>query len=211
MKSKRIETAMLAAALLAFSVGAKADPVTVFSTTNYNLSTPSDGLAYGVHDNTAVLSLLTTSIGTFLSYCTDPQQAFGSGTFDRVLASDFYNATQTHLLQRLWYNAFAASTVNGANAATAAYQYAVWEITNDAGFLDLANGNIKVTGGALLTDVNSLLTAANTVGPETQLYLLKNATFQDLLIPVPEPTTWAMLLAGLGMLGFISRKGVRGA
>lgn len=29
---------------------------------------------------------------------------------------------------------------------------------------------------------------------------------QDILIPVPEPTTWAMMLLGLGMLGFVGRR-----
>jgi len=233
MKFKKLYLNALAGLVLCAGLNgiARADTIQITGISYFNLSTPSTGSFYNAglsttqHPNTANLQVTTSTVGSFMTFCLDPHQIFATGTYNRVLADDHFqfstiNDTQTHLMQRLWFNAFSGSALTASTAA--AFQYAVWEIANDGGVIDLASpasltNRIAVTPATTLyTDAMALLTAAQAVGGETPLYVLENATTQDLLLiiptnPVPEPSTWAMLLGCLGLMGFIGRRSMHRA
>jgi len=194
-----------AAFSLALAGAARGDNVTITAVGIHNntLSSQTTGFAFGANRNTATISVVSDQ-GSFLSYCVDPTQVFGTGVFARDLVATYYTATQTSLLERLWFTSFAASSAS--KAAAAAFQYAVWEISQDGGVLDLSVGNVYINAGALLNDVTALLAAAQSAGPGTALYVLQNPLRQDLLMPVPEPGTWALLLAGLALVGVGARR-----
>lgn len=96
---------------------------------------------------------------------------------------------------------------------SAAFQLAVWEIVNEGGSsgLNVTNGDFYVTGASstVANLANGWLT--NSAGwASTQALSVwsgPNST-QDLAVfaPIPEPETYAMLLAGLGLMGFIARR-----
>lgn len=65
----------------------------------------------------------------------------------------------------------------------------------------IAQGWVVITGGVI--DNNNLI---STIAYNTNTHKEMNIQLQVPVSPVPEPTTWAMLLAGLGLLGFVGRK-----
>ena len=60
---------------------------------------------------------------------------------------------------------------------------------------------------------NGLLSAFGNVQSLYTVHILKNVNHQDflLLTPVPEPKGYAMLLAGLGVIGFVWRRRINSA
>jgi hypothetical protein len=104
-----------------------------------------------------------------------------------------------------------SSVTNTTNSA--AFQLAVWEIVNETsghGY-SLTGGNFRASSeSAVINAANSML--GNLSGPIT---LTANVwaqntpgSTQDLVVfaPVPEPETYAMMLAGLGLMGFVARR-----
>jgi hypothetical protein len=97
----------------------------------------------------------------------------------------------------------------------------LWEIANDD--QNLTGGLVKTNGstlGSLATDAQALLSGyASYAGPQIYaltLYQVVNpgpvgaTTGQDYIVAtVPEPTTFGMLLAGLGLMGFIGRRSMQ--
>lgn len=128
-----------------------------------------------------------------------------------------FSSTQMGLFDRLYTNFYATSHSSGVNAA--AFQIAVWEITYDGnGLLDIDAGNFdvgtggdgtaKTTASSWLSGLGALSTGgwSFTVLDSVDVASGQLAT-QDLLVAmVPEPGTWALLLAGLGLMGLASRR-----
>lgn len=129
-----------------------------------------------------------------------------------------FTSAQVDLFNRLYTNYYAASHTSNANAA--AFQIAVWEITYDGnGTLDTSTGTFTLGGGSSAT---AKATASSWLAGLTALptglwnfTVLDSADVsggqlatQDLLvaIPVPEPSTYALMLAGLGLVGLITRR-----
>jgi PEP-CTERM motif len=121
-------------------------------------------------------------------------------------------------LGRLYTNHQADIASTGSSATNeAAFQLAVWEIVNErSGTYSLSGGDFKATGtgsalastwlGELGTASNSAYTA--NIWTVQSLVTQGNGYSQDVVVfsPVPEPQTYAMLLAGLGVIGFTSRR-----
>ncbi len=129
-----------------------------------------------------------------------------------------FSAAQVDLFNRLYTNYYAASHAGNDNAA--AFQIAVWEITYDGnGTLDTGAGTFtlgsggsataKATASSWLAGLSALPTGLwnFTVLDSADVSGGQRAT-QDLLvaIPVPEPSTYALLLAGLGLVGLMARR-----
>jgi hypothetical protein len=120
-------------------------------------------------------------------------------------------------LGRLYTNHHAAIDSTGSSAANeAAFQLAVWEIVNErSGTYSLSGGQFKATGtGSALasTWLSELGTASNSAYTaniwSVQSMLRGSGYAQDVVVfaPVPEPQTYAMMLVGLGLIGFTARR-----
>lgn len=118
-------------------------------------------------------------------------------------------------LSRLYDEAHSSIVNNPTNSA--ALQLAIWEITFETpGNYNLSSGNFFSTGPSAVTNVvNTWLTnlgsysataytVSGYISPTTQ----NGPAYQDVITfaPIPEPGTYAMMLAGLGLMGFVARR-----
>ena len=134
------------------------------------------------------------------------------------LASYVYDNSTTALTKASW---------GAANVQSAAFQIAVWEIVNDAnpGLLNGHGTAYNVTSGDFY--VTSSYSAATNLA-NTWLGIVNTGTYTIDRVPyvwdnacvdgaagctqslvafaVPEPETYAMLIAGLGLMGLIARR-----
>ncbi|KAB2325696.1 PEP-CTERM sorting domain-containing protein [Betaproteobacteria bacterium SCN1] len=127
---------------------------------------------------------------------------------------DFAAATQAYL-----------ASLPGVPKEGAFRSMADWKVTNDSGD---PLSVFTYMGSAFDADLDGIATGTFTLGPGdysvfvggvnyvAQIGALINpnyglsATLAVAAAPVPEPETWAMLLAGLGLVGFSARRRMRG-
>jgi hypothetical protein len=150
---------------------------------------------------------------TFESYCVDLYQTISFGTpyadyTGPITTHGFSNSKAYTDLSRLY--ARAGSVAN--SVAEAAFQIAVWEIAYEksSNAYDLGTGDAVFFGGTAATGALGLastwLTSLAGAGPDVQV--LESRSHQDVIFaaPVPEPETYALFLAGLAAVGFMSRR-----
>jgi hypothetical protein len=235
MKPRNVLTGLVAAHLFAFGAASHAD---VFvkevslgagqATGSLFLPVQAPAANYWAGIQNIKVNTVASDAGanSFLAYCIDPAH-WSSGSYqvyyDPVpitTVSSIFSA-QAGNLQKLFDKYYAGTISNNANAA--AFQLALWEIANDD--QNTGTGAVRANGAAtnatVLANANAILGSyASYAGPHLfnlSFYQVHrdapvNAVGQSYVVatPVPEPTTVAMVLAGLGMLGFVGRKGVRG-
>lgn len=159
---------------------------------------------------------------SFAAFCVELGQ-FTSSSFKTYQVGSF-DAAQGRNLQNLFSASYASVDTNSERAA---FQLAVWELTHES-----KSGKFSVTDSSdnqgfnlnnSSDNYNSLKKLSNdylSAGAAYQgsglfqIDKLSNASHQDLLrfnavTAVPEPTSYALLLAGLGVIGVVSRR--RGA
>lgn len=212
--------AALLACLLAFG-GAQADTVKITGflggrSAGVDLDTPRNG-NFSAGEFTGLWNG-----NSFSAMCVDVNHDLSFGTtytnYTAMTPAAYgFTATQVGLFNRLYTNYYATSHTSNANAA--AFQIAVWEITYDGnGTLNLGantftlgsggNATAKSTAASWLSSLTPLASSAWTFTVlDSQSVTGGQSATQDLLvaIPVPEPETYALLLAGLGLLGFVAR------
>lgn len=155
----------------------------------------------------------------FVTFCTEIGQEFDFNTtynnYSVVGGVAAWGASKaTAINQLLSYAASALPPLPNNQDNSAAVQSAVWEILNETGpSYGFTTGSFKAISGTAATQ--AALTALDgvwaTLGTQTiTVYAdqLKSSTNQDFLVmaPVPEPETYAMLLAGLGIVGAVARR-----
>ena len=155
--------------------------------------------------------------GSFEAFCIELDQSHADTGFKSYTVGSF-SSGQSTLLQGLFSSSYATL---GTDRDRAAFQTAIWEITHetdaalDAGtgsfwFAYLNDNSSTADDQAFLDQVNGfLLSAANYNGTaKYALTKLESASYQDLLTvtAVPEPESYALLLAGLGVIGFVARR-----
>ena len=163
----------------------------------------------------------TLEAGTsFMALCVDiyhfisPSTTYTLRAGDEFYSGAGYKATD---LERLASYVFDQGLLSS-STRSAALQLAAWEIASDAGGsggYDVNAGDFRVTGGS--TDVRNLANAwlgvvnAGTYQISQTLSIWQQnvaGSTQDLAVfaPIPEPETYAMLLAGLAVMGFVARR-----
>gem|GEM_PF-1072511 len=167
----------------------------------------------------------STSGNSFLAYCIEPAQPNAPTTFGaQTYSVGSFTGTQAALLQALYSSTFASVQ---STTEQAAFQLAVWELTNETStalsvtqnagsfYMHAANNTQASvqTAASLESLANGYLAAAQSYQGESFYTLTKltNASYQDLIVAtsinaVPEPETYAMLLAGLGIVGLMARR-----
>ena len=162
----------------------------------------------------------TLSVGTsFMAWCIDTRDNMQSARYTLTADSAYVPSSHVPLtgarieaLERLASNDLASVT----NAVTSsAFQLAAWEIMSDnTATLNLTTANFTASGSALgaIGTAQSWLNNLGTATPTMELSVWRadvQGSTQDLAVfaaPVPEPETYAMLLAGLGLMGFVANR-----
>ena len=202
----------------------------------YNTATPPVGRAsmsggeyvysggFSMKDTTGPWTMGTVTTAknaSFMAWCIDIWDNMGSAEY--TLKTDEAYVPSSHVpltaakelaLERLASNNL--SLVVDAKTSSA-FQLASWEIMaeNSTNYsLTGANkGNFYTSGDRLGADVlaNNWLTNLGTATPTNELFVWRadrQGSTQDLAVyaPIPEPETYALLLAGLGLLGLVARR-----
>ncbi|MES2290647.1 MAG: PEPxxWA-CTERM sorting domain-containing protein [Pseudomonadota bacterium] len=217
---KRI--ALAAVAALSFVAPHAANAATQINITNYSFAvgsnsgvlhfagSPFDGAGVSIGE----FKLTGTEVGsgtaaTFYTYCVDIMHALSvPGVFDIKPLSQMYTGVTATNVNKILAN------TNATNATeAAAIQLALWEVTFEtSGSFNVNSGAFNITGGdsgAARTLANTYLSNLGTwnVSSTQTAQLLYNPNLQSqvYLAPVPEPTTWAMMIVGFGAVGATMR------
>ncbi len=211
----RFSTIAAALALLAGAQAAQAGDVSIAWQGNAALA----GVALQAYDMTVSTSEavfddyalqlkydnLTTG-ASFAAFCIEPLA--GNSTLAATYSvSSFTGAEATHLAA-LYQTSFSASMSANEQAA---FQLAVWEFTQETSTFGTQTGTFRATASTAVTTLaDSYVSAAlGFTGTSTyQVSKLTSGDYQDLVVAavVPEPQTYALLLAGLGAVGLIARR-----
>jgi len=150
---------------------------------------------------------------SFTAYCAELTQGFSFGvdySYGQVTGLAYFGAQKAADLSRLFTGAAGFVT---SKSASGAFQAAIWEIIYEPGSsYDLTSGAFKAAAVNLLdvpsfTFINSVLTNLGSYGANYRIDVLTNPRNQDFLVgTIPEPGTWALLVAGLGVIGVVSRR-----
>jgi len=161
---------------------------------------------------------------SFVAYCIDLAETFSwnsAFTVTEKAPSSLFGGFKAGALDRLYTQHFKevgqAPTATDRAVKSAAFQLAVWEIVTETqptatyAAFDLGSGSFRVTSGnsTARTTADTWLDNLGTgqSGAYTLTALYSNGHQDQMMAtPVPEPETYMMLLAGLGLMGFVARR-----
>ena len=156
---------------------------------------------------------ITVNGSSFLAFCIDPYQ-YSSGTPASYTVSNnlssYLGSTQADQVSNLFSNSYASTT--GSDSNSAAFQLALWKLIADPNG-NLATGAVQAidSKNATVLAAGAMISSAQHGSGSTQysFNIYQNPTRQDFLVTVsavPEPETYALLLAGLGLMGTVVRR-----
>jgi hypothetical protein len=204
---RSLSASLLAACFALCSTQALADTVQMNSWTNgyadVSVNNSLDGHSYS---GAAGGFTGTLNGNPFQTYCVDLYQSFSWGTTYTDYSAVALPGTVAQDLGRL-FTSHLGDVVDGNTSA--AFQLAAWEIMYETGgSYNLSGGNFTENGNATVHGIaqgyldtlgaTSVYTVQKLESPSSQDFVLTSA--------VPEPSTYAMLMAGLGLLGWMKRR-----
>jgi hypothetical protein len=230
---KLITMSLAAAAMTAASSGAQAVTLSLSQAPTYYYTSGSPNaqiidngnlLHGGANIGLSPLVLEGTLDGNSVSlfaYCIDVYQAAMQDNFTVVSLLDYLSDVRSgDAVAR--YNQFASLIAGNSGPVDAqvdgAVQAAVWELRYETAGnpLNAFAGDFhfdNVAGNTPAFDPNALLTLPTAPNPAMSLWVAKSAGTQDLLFwsvsPVPEPGSWAMMIAGMAAVGYAMRSSRR--
>jgi hypothetical protein len=181
----------------------------------------------GLHEYGGSGGFLTYNLSTdpsrqnaFQSFCVDifHSFSFAVSSTDVLKPASIISSTAAVDLGRLYTNHHSAIDLHSSSGSNeAAFQLAVWEIVNEgSGNYSLDGGGFKATGtgSALAQSWLSELGVASASDYSANIWTVQSMQTtghgyaQDVVVfaPVPELQTYAMLLSGLGLIGFSVRR-----
>lgn len=236
MQSLPLVTALaLALAGPAFGITVNMTDFTFRPPVDVNVTSTDESLAFsgsaGLFFGEADGALLTTALRTraafavaaastsFSAYCIELTQGFDFGVdydYASVPGASYLDARKVDALSRLLTAGLSFVTDS---ATAAALQSGIWEIVYETGpSFGLSTGSLRVTPGnaansEAFSAVDTFLSRLSSYGASVPINVLTNASAQDFLVvtSIPEPGTWALLAAGLGVVGLVARRRKSGA
>ncbi len=203
----------VAAALAIASFGANA-ATNLTATLHGGPQFTATGGGFGANSVTAGVWDVQFGTNNFYAFCIEPKVAF-NGLSNHYSAGNFSASDSVKRLYEGYYSTVMASNLNNPAPKAKAFQLALWELNNDNG--NLLSGELRFNSlsNAVVADANNMLNFARSNNVILNLYQYTAYTSagsginsQKLLAvtPVPEPETYAMMLAGLGALGLMARR-----
>ena len=168
------------------------------------------GVGTADRSTTEYVGTSTNPAGTFAAFCLEPNSPL---TSPWTYMTSGFTPSVADALSKLFTGADWRSWDYLHDGVTQDFQkiglgLAVWDIAADGTF-DLSGGNFRVLNdglsGAAVAFANFAYAHGNT-SMASSLILLHDPIKQDLVIAIPEPSTYALLMAGLLAVGFVARR-----
>jgi len=211
---------IVSAALGMTSMGASASLVNLTATLHGGPQFTATGGGFGGNSVTPGVWQVNFDTQDFYAFSLDPTVAF-NGASNHYTSANFIANDATKRLYETYYTTVLGSNLNNPAPKAKAFQLALWELNNDNG--NLLSGNLRFANlsNAVVADANAMLSTAlgsmlihNTYQYTSLSSIGAGVNSQKMLTvalstapvsAIPEPGTYALLFAGLGMLGLLAR------